>query len=254
MVKMIFSDFDNTMLQIHSDKNTFDKYQVNILKKVREAGISFSIVTGRCIYFFLNRFPELLEYVDYIIASNGSVIYDVRNDKFIYKNLLSKSSLEDILKFSFDNNYDVLLNCLKEQYSEDLGMDQYFSLKNVECEQVVVKFKLMDLNFVLEMIRRISNVVVNNVSIRGEDCAIDVNCSGISKGNSIVWLCNQLGVSLEDTVGFGDGENDLSVFEVVGKSVAVLNAGDNIQKKCDDVTLECSKDGIFHYIEDNILK
>ena len=84
MVKMIFSDFDDTMLQIHSDKNKFSSYQLSILKRLRNKEISFSIVTGRGIYFFLDRFPEVLEYVDYIIASFGSVIYDVKRDKFIY--------------------------------------------------------------------------------------------------------------------------------------------------------------------------
>ena len=254
MVKMIFSDFDNTMLQIHSEKNSFNDYQFDVLRRVRDSGISFSIVTGRGVYFFLDRFPELLEYVDYIIASNGAVIYDVNNDKFIYKNLLSDDSLNQIMELSFENRYGLLLNCLKEQFSEKLVMNKYFSLKNVECEQVVVKFKIVDLNFVLEMIDKVSGVVVNNVSIRDDDCAIDVCCTGVSKGNGIVWLCKELGVSLNDTVGFGDGENDLSFFEVVGKSVAVLNADDNIQQKSDDLSLKCSEDGIFHYIEDNILK
>ena len=104
MAKMIFSDFDNTMLQIHSTKNVFSNYQLSVLKKVQDSGVSFSIVTGRCVYFFLNRFPELLEYVDYIIASNGAVIYDVKNNnyeiyhgEFYYKSVLHE---EDVFFFS----------------------------------------------------------------------------------------------------------------------------------------------------------
>lgn len=251
---MIFSDFDDTMLQIHSEKNKFNAYQFDVLRRVRELGISFSIVTGRGIYFFLERFPEILKYVDYIIASNGAVIYDVKMDKLVYKSLLNEDSLTQIMELSFNNHYEVLLNCLKEQITKKMIIDQYFSIKNLECEQVVVKFKVVDFSFVLEKVKKISDVVVNNVSIRGDDCAIDLCYINVSKGNSIAWLCKDLGISLNDTIGFGNGMNDLSFFEAVGKSVAVLNADDNIQQKSDDVSLKCSEDGIFHYIEDNILK
>lgn len=254
MVKMIFSDFDNTMLQIHSNRNEFNDYQMEVLTKVKDKGISFSIVTGRCVYFFLDRFSEILKYVDYIVASNGAVIYDVKNKIFIYKRILDNNCLKEIVDYCLSNGYEFLLNCLDKQYSEKDVLSKYFSFENMECEQVIIKIKVQDLNTILGKINNMSDVIVNNVSIRGNDCAIDINCTKVSKGNSINWLCQNLGVSLKDTIGFGDGENDVSVFEVVGKSVAVENAEDNIKQKCDDIALKCSEDGIFHYMEDNILK
>lgn len=254
VVKMIFSDFDDTMLQIHSDKNRFNEYQLEVLTKVMDEGISFSIVTGRCVYFFLDRFPKILEYLDYIIASNGSIIYDVKNRSFIYKKILDNNCLKEIIDYSLSNGYGLLLNCLDKQYSEKNVLSEYFSLEDIECEQVIIKIKVQDLNAILGKINNMSDVIINNVSIRGDDCAIDINCNGVLKGNAICWLCKNLGVSLSDTISFGDGENDISVFEVVGKSVAVENSSDNIKKKCDDIALKCSEDGIFHYMEDNILK
>ena len=64
MVKVIFSDFDNTLMDYYSDKNYFDDYQIEVLRKVKEKGIKFCVVTGRCMTFF-NQFPKLLEVVDY---------------------------------------------------------------------------------------------------------------------------------------------------------------------------------------------
>ena len=83
MVKIIFSDFDETMLNYYSAKNYFDDYQIDVLKRVKEAGIKFCIVTGRAVDFF-DQFPSILSYVDYILASNGACIYDVANDNIIY--------------------------------------------------------------------------------------------------------------------------------------------------------------------------
>ena len=70
MVKMIFSDFDNTMLDYYSINNYFDDYKIGILKKLQNKGIKFCIVTGRSVSFFY-QFSNLLEVVDYIIGSNG---------------------------------------------------------------------------------------------------------------------------------------------------------------------------------------
>ena len=87
MVKIIFSDFDNTLLYYYSDKNYFDNYQISVLRKLNSNGIKFCIVTGRSVTFFY-RFPNLLEVVDYIIGSNGACIYDVKNKKYIYQRII----------------------------------------------------------------------------------------------------------------------------------------------------------------------
>ena len=100
----------------------------------------------------------------------------------------------------------------------------------------------------------LQNVVVNNVTFWNTDCSLDINDISISKGSSIVWLCQFLNLNLKDTIGFGDGENDLSMFEVVGKGVAVGNASDKIQQISDNVSLKCEDNGIFKYLEDKILK
>ena len=92
MIKMIFSDFDETMLDYYSVDNYFDKYKISVLKKVQEKGIKFCIVTGRSVPFF-KQFPNLLEVVDYIIGSNGACIYDVKNNKFISHTVIDGNRL-----------------------------------------------------------------------------------------------------------------------------------------------------------------
>ena len=41
MVKIIFSDFDETMLNYHSNKNYFDDEQVSVLERVNDVGILY---------------------------------------------------------------------------------------------------------------------------------------------------------------------------------------------------------------------
>jgi hydroxymethylpyrimidine pyrophosphatase-like HAD family hydrolase len=83
---------------------------------------------------------------------------------------------------------------------------------------------------------------------------VDINKTNVSKGNSVFWLCNHLGISVNDALVFGDGDNDKSMFEVVNKGIAVGNAIDKLKVLSKDVALDCKDNGIYKYIEDNILR
>ena len=107
---------------------------------------------------------------------------------------------------------------------------------------------------IVNFIKSLNQVVINNVTDWGEKISIDINDKKVSKGNSVKWLCNKLKIDLKDTIGFGDGKNDVSMFEVVGWSVSMGNASDEIKKLTNDVALNCNKYGLYNYIENNILK
>ena len=257
MVKIVFSDFDNTMLHYYSDKNYFDDYQLEILQKLQKEGIKFCIVTGRCVSFF-SQFPKLLEYVDYILASNGACIYDVKEKKFIYQKLLDNHSLDSIICYVKNNHNKFIINSLdtRYQYGEwsDIQCEPYQEGVSYICEQVVVMVDKLKLEDFQHYLTSLGNVVVNNVVCWDNYYSIDINDIGVSKGNSIVKLCQILEIDLVDTIGFGDGVNDLSMLQVVGKSVVVGNASNKIRQISDDVSLKCEDSGVFHYLEDNILK
>lgn len=65
-----------------------------------------------------------------------------------------------------------------------------------------------------------------------------------NKGTGIRAICAELGCSLEDTIGFGDSDNDLQMTEVVGTSVCMANGSENLKKLCDRVCPAVTEDGI----------
>lgn len=255
MIKVIFSDFDNTMLDYYSKDNYFDEYKISILNKVREKGIKFCIVTGRSVSFF-KQFPNLMDSVDYIMGSNGACIYDVKDDKFIYQDAID--DYEKIIEFTINNSGGFILNCLGLRY-------KYGSWNNVKCldynsnykyvsDQIVLSFPKEKLKEVLLYLEQFKMINVNNIDYFYNDCVIDINEKSVSKGNAIKWLCDYLNVDLDDTMVFGDGDNDKSMFEVVNKGIAVGNAVDKLKVIAKDVALDCKDNGFYKYIEDNILK
>ena len=114
----------------------------------------------------------------------------------------------------------------------------------------------MDIRFdeCLETIKDIENVSINYISEKKCRYTIDINSKDVSKGNSLLWLCEYLDISSMEVIGFGDGDNDISMFKVIGKSICVDNASDNLKKFADEITLSYNENGVFKYIEENILK
>ena len=53
---------------------------------------------------------------------------------------------------------------------------------------------------------------------------IDFTTRGCNKATAIKWLCDELGIGLDEVVVFGDENNDLAMLSFVPNSVAVENA------------------------------
>ena len=247
MVKIIFSDFDETLLNYHSEKNYFDDYQIDVLKRLHDKGILFCIVTGRNVHFF-DQFSNLLSYIDYILASNGSCIYDVRNNKYIYQKFIGEKEVIKLLDYINDHHFDMFYNSNGVQVFNDNIVDYK------TCEQVILSFKDVYLESVLDDIRDIPYVVYNNICRHGSRYTIDVNDSSVSKGNAVKYLCQYLAVDIHDTIAFGDSDNDVSMFYVVGKSISVGNGTNRIKKIANLVTLSSEENGVFKYIDEYFLK
>lgn len=65
-----------------------------------------------------------------------------------------------------------------------------------------------------------------------------------NKGTGIKAICEFLGCSLEDTIGFGDSDNDLQMTDVVGVSVCMANGSENLKRLCDRICPAVTEDGI----------
>ena len=67
---------------------------------------------------------------------------------------------------------------------------------------------------------------------------------GYSKASGIAMMCEELSVPMEDTVCFGDSNNDLSMFRTAALKIAMGNSSERILKLADYVTANWDDDGI----------
>ena len=257
MVKIIFSDFDETLMDYHGELKHVSDYGINVLKKVKDKEIRFVIVSGRPINFF-DRVPELLELADYIISSNGAEIYDVMDNKIIYYNDISINIFNNIFNYCKNNDVEFLINSGIHRYNYGGKHNNSISIDDSKIDgnvnQIIFlpkdKEQFENLKYFL---LGINDIKFGNIVYNDERCSIDINNVSVSKGSSIEYLCSLLDIKMEETIGFGDSDNDLSMFEVVGKSICVDNSTDVIKQLVDEVTDNCDRDGVFKYLDINIL-
>lgn len=67
---------------------------------------------------------------------------------------------------------------------------------------------------------------------------------GVSKGAALAELMARLGVAPEETLAIGDGENDMSMFAVAGRSVAMGQANAAVRAAATDLTASCAEGGV----------
>ncbi|MBP5326219.1 MAG: HAD family hydrolase [Pseudobutyrivibrio sp.] len=82
--------------------------------------------------------------------------------------------------------------------------------------------------------------------VRSSDILIEIMNKGISKGESIRFLCDKWEIGLDKTVGVGDHYNDLDMLETVAMPFIMENAPAELKARIENVTLSNQSDGIYY--------
>lgn len=77
----------------------------------------------------------------------------------------------------------------------------------------------------------------------------EIGLRNINKKTAIETLLAHIGQEKKDCLAFGDGENDIPMFEAVATGIAMDNAHENLKAIADEVTYTSDEGGIAHMLE-----
>ena len=90
-------------------------------------------------------------------------------------------------------------------------------------------------------------VAYSGIALKEQGLAwLDVHHSEGSKGNGVRHVADKAGYS--EIIAFGDGDNDLSLFEVATESYAVANADDALKTMATEVIGHHDEDGVAKFL------
>lgn len=80
--------------------------------------------------------------------------------------------------------------------------------------------------------------------------SMEIYAKNVSKATGILDVLRLLNIDIKDSYCFGDGPNDVEMFETVGHAIAMGNAIDIIKEKADEVCLSVNEDGVYYKLKD----
>lgn len=263
-IKLIMVDLDGTILIDH--KNISDQTE-EMLNKLLEAGVEVVPTTGRYYHTIPDYFKNH-DKINYVVSSNGAVITNNRED--IYQKTISSDIVIDVLKqadtltvsSSIATKDGIVID--REKFSDNPFINKEFK-KSLEDKTILVdnllhyyqnnqedvkKIQLSFENLIFrnDLHAKFSKIeMINTVSSAHDN--IEITAKGASKGLALHTLKNHLNLDTNQVLAIGDSENDISMLNEAGISVAMGNASDKVKAVSTMITASNQDDGFAKAIK-----
>lgn len=108
MYKLVAIDLDGTLLNSYSEVSEINK---RAIKEMTEKGVKIVLCSGRP-KNFIRSIAHDLGLNNYIVCGNGSMIYNLKEDKIIYNKFMEKEKVLKIVKICEENSiyYSIATN------------------------------------------------------------------------------------------------------------------------------------------------
>ena len=100
MYKLVAIDLDGTLLNSYSQVSEVNKQAI---KRVIEKGSEIVLCSGRG-FASVKSIANELGAENYVICGNGSLIYNIKNEKIIYDNFIEKEKVLQIIQICEENS------------------------------------------------------------------------------------------------------------------------------------------------------
>lgn len=247
------SDLDGTLLNNNARLSEISK---TLLNNAIDNNINFTIATARTPATIVSLLSGLNLNLP-IITMNGSAIYDIKNDKYIYYNTIKNVLVSDISKILKDINANAFIYTIKDNhlyvYHNKLihpyQIEFYELRKNTKfktfiegCPSIdseVLYFTIMDyedkVNELYNRIKDLDNLYIVKYRDTYNKDIINLEIYDInsSKANAINYFKNELNFSR--LITFGDNINDIPMFQISDECYAVDNAVSELKEISTDI-------------------
>lgn len=249
MIKAVFFDIDGTLVSFQT--HTVPPSTVRALHLLREQGVKVFISTGRAMRS-IDNLGDLS--FDGYVTLNGGICYEGK-ERIFYRHPIPPSDIEALLQLLQRRPFPcglVTEHAILHNYI-NARVEEIYALLNFPTPPVV---DLSELNgaavyqliafFTQEEEAEIMSFLPGCVATRWNPLFTDVVAKGSSKAVGIEQMAAHFGLSVEETMAFGDGGNDVAMLRRAGIGVAMGNAEASVQREADYVTTSVDEDGVWN--------
>jgi len=228
-IKMVVTDVDDTLTYnwILSCK------AVEAVRKLESVGIKVTLVTSNSAAF-IATFAKYLGISGYVIAEGGAVI--------------------------LDTNFNILCIVKPPEFDRDKIIKV---MEKLGFKSIFNEVKFVDLGFfrteksrsitIDEIRKELEKAGIKDVEIYDSKYAVHVLPKGANKANAILKVLEFAGLSVDDIIVIGDGDNDIPMFKIAKLTAAPANATEGLRKYAKIIASKPNGEG-FAEIAEMIIK
>ncbi len=253
-IKILIFDIDGTL--VDRSKQTVEDDAIQAMKQAKDKGYQILIATGRSFFFIHDDVRERVP-SDYYVTVNGALLNDGKGE-VIKSYGYSHESLNNLIDFAEDHEFPIGI-----KYHDFIGIHgdyQDYVTRYVGFKHPGVKFLLPDNErkylsdnnpvgaFCFgpnDMISVFQEKMPELYFTRASDIAFEVTKQGVDKTKAIEDVLNMNGLSWDNVMAFGDGDNDIEMLEKAKVAVVMGNATDNVKEYADYITDTVLNSGII---------
>lgn len=243
--KAVIFDLDGTAIPALPNGMPTDRL-INTLKSKKNA-LYFSCATGRA-WTFAKHVMQALDLKDPCIISAGTQIIDPQTGNVLWQVLIDPLEVTRVIKLLKPYTYEILVN---DEYPGDgkpaARRDYNFPINYINV-QAVSKTHATNICKKLSAVKGITCTKVHSQTPGRID--LHITHSQATKKHAIHKLCEMLEITTSETIGVGDGLNDLHLFSGVGYKIAMGNAVPELQNQADRIIDTLDNDGLAAFIEE----
>ena len=122
MYKLVAIDLDGTLLNSYSQVSEVNKQAI---KRVIEKGSEIVLCSGRG-FASVKSIANELGAENYVICGNGSLIYNIKNEKIIYDNFIEKEKVLQIIQICEENSIYYSISTTQNIIAKSLNYNVLF--------------------------------------------------------------------------------------------------------------------------------
>lgn len=270
--RLIALDLDGTLLD---SRKRLPERNKKALQECTSRGIFVVPCTGRTVLGIPDSVREIPG-VRYAITVNGGMLVDMYEDRSLDEKLISPDIVAEI--YELISKYDVMCDA----YIQGDGFSERRCFENMnaygipDVVQELIRRTRTPVDNLKEYIRQRNSMVdklniffarpqdrakLRNQLMRREDILVsssfsynlEINGLGAEKGDGMLRLAKILGLKQEETMAFGDGENDISMIEKAGIGIVMENGEEKLKEMADYIAPSNDEAGVAQILEQLVL-
>lgn len=254
--KAIVFDLDGTVL---NSRKEISRRNFAAISALKEKDIHVIFATARPPRVTLFEGFDILSTSCYMVYYNGAYFRCTKDNNDCHFSIDSKTVAEVIDYIEeLDSDALVTVEILDDLYGyKDIKYDVLDFMKKdfdpeiVDIEfvkaQELTKILIVDFDFAEELAEKFTDRI--NVIVTDGGRLVQVMSNQVGKDIAVSTIAQNLGITMEDVMCFGDDYNDYDLFRAVGHSVAMGNAVGDLKEIASEVTLTNDEDGVAVVLE-----